>query len=29
MAMILTLIWWWYGHRLWKRGLHEGAFYLI
>lgn len=29
MAMTLTLIWWLYGHHLWKKGLREGHFVLI
>jgi hypothetical protein len=29
MATTLTVIWWLYGHHLWKKGLKEGSFYLI
>jgi hypothetical protein len=29
MATVLTLIWWLYGYRLWKRAKREGNFALI
>lgn len=29
MATMLTLIWWFYGHLLWKQGKREGYFVLI
>jgi hypothetical protein len=29
VAIILTLIWWLYGYRLWKQARREGNFALI
>jgi hypothetical protein len=29
VATLLTLIWWLYGYRLWKRARREGNFTLI
>lgn len=29
MAVVITLIWWLYGYRLWKQARREGCFALV